>query len=74
MSHRRTFLKQIGLATAATAVGAGAGTVAATEGTSKGLDIDAGGSSKFDYPWQFNEPPARRTGRGSDAPERRKCC
>lgn len=53
MSHRRTFLKQIGLATAATAVGAGAGTVAATEGTSKGLDIDAGGSSKFDYPWQF---------------------
>lgn len=54
MSHRRTFLKQIGLATAATtAVGAGAGTAAATEGTDKGLDINAGSGSKFDYPWQF---------------------
>lgn len=54
MSHRRTFLKQLGLATAATtAVGAGAGTVAATEDGTVDLDIDATSGSEFDYPWQF---------------------
>jgi gamma-glutamyltranspeptidase/glutathione hydrolase len=54
MSHRRTFLKQLGAATAATtAVGAGTGTVAATEGTTGELDIDAESGSEFEYPWQF---------------------
>jgi gamma-glutamyltranspeptidase/glutathione hydrolase len=53
MSHRRTFLKQLGAATAATAIGAGTGTVAATADTNSDLDINAGSGSEFDYPWQF---------------------
>ncbi|MFC6907167.1 gamma-glutamyltransferase [Halalkalicoccus tibetensis] len=54
MSHRRTFLKQLGLATAATtAVGTGAGAATGTSTTDEGLNIEGGSGSEFDYPWQF---------------------
>ncbi len=54
MSHRRTFLKQLGLATtAAGAVGAGTGTVAAAASGDGTDTLDSTGEPAFEYPWQF---------------------
>lgn len=40
-------------ATTTAAVGASAGTAAATDDVDEGVNIDAGNGSEFEYPWQF---------------------
>lgn len=53
MSHRRMFLKQLGVA--ATAAGTiGTGTVGATHTSiDNGTSVGSGSGAEFDYPWQF---------------------
>lgn len=53
VSHRRTFIKQLGVA--ATAVGTvGTGAVNATHRSiDNGTSVGTGSGSEFDYPWQF---------------------
>lgn len=54
MSHRRTFLKQLGIATTATtAIGTSTAAATATDNAHNKLNIDAGHGAEFDYPWQF---------------------
>ncbi|NKE38095.1 hypothetical protein GWG54_20390 [Natronococcus sp. JC468] len=53
MSHRRTFIKQFGIATAAIGtVGTGAAS-ASCHSTEDGSNAGSGAESEFSYPWQF---------------------